>query len=1042
EELALGTDPNNPDTSGDGMSDWDKVAHGLDPLANDAFIATLQPDGEGGYFWQTEFTAGEGYTVGGLHGQNHWIAANTGVTAAETATFGDALTAASIDRYLGATGHHSIWLSFRARLTPGTLPEVIADGGQPLSLVLGASSANSLSVYDAATGNWTQFAVPVDIGDWNDYAIHLDYHTGRAILMLNGTLVAAELPFFNREGTALSRIRLLREALDNVLGEPGPATDIDRITLATVEPADLDFSGDGMTNAEKRALGLDPWLNDNSGDGLPDVWLIQYGFDPLEGLDPAGDFDGDGLTNAQEYALGTDPTNPDTDGDGYLDGEEFIAGTDPVDPNDLPDARGYADWTLTDINQTKPASVFTLGEKIVLQAAGDGVRQNGNDRLSFLHRTAQGDFSMTVRIHEWDNPNTNRHLSLMARRSTVPNSALVSFAARGDDRQRAYSAFMRAEDNGAFERFNRNVIAFAQPPNRYLRLERKGDLFTFSASRDGLSFEQLWTLHQAEPGAYELGIALNSNSVSQATRVVISIEDLKIDSNGDGIWDDESTEALPPASAFGELLATLSGSQYTHSTGSWTNDANGTYATDTVGALHYNIQIPEPGIYRLLVDLSENNPHAGVHDSIFDLRATFGGVNYGIQRRYAPPGTTATATYELSHLNAGNHSLRLDWLNSRPNGFLRIQSIRLERMDNDPQAAWLQERMQWSGSADALPEVIYSSPFSLEGNAFAPQSVSITRSPSTAEPIAVHSGLRHRYYADIPLDPEQLVSITIDSENGLSQHSHSLTWATFNLFEHEGLDIRLGDSLLLAAFDPAATGQPIELHLSAPDGSSESHNLPAGARLQALFDQAGTWTITTGLPVEGGEAIPLTATIEVFAANLSPPPIIFSGRTRLWQPALTGEGIELVQDAAVALHEAEPNRRPRRFQLGGTGNGGSILARLPNSGSIIAATAVDVVTDHSRRQTHHQVVETFPDGTLMVNSYIFLSHVPDDLEVEIHVFKAGVTFDDGTIRRTLTAADFDETGRYHFYLLRSPGVTGGSCYSVRFRQDGSLLPNL
>lgn len=44
------------------------------------------------------------------------------------------------------------------------------------------------------------------------------------------------------------------------------------------------------------------------------------------------DSDQDGLTNAEEKLYGTDPYNPDTDGDGYSDGAEVKAGYDPLKP--------------------------------------------------------------------------------------------------------------------------------------------------------------------------------------------------------------------------------------------------------------------------------------------------------------------------------------------------------------------------------------------------------------------------------------------------------------------------------------------------------------------------------------------------------------------------------------------------------------------------------------------------------------------------------------------------------------------------------------
>ena len=35
-----------------------------------------------------------------------------------------------------------------------------------------------------------------------------------------------------------------------------------------------------------------------------------------------------------------------------------------------------------------------------------------------------------------------------------------------------------------------------------------------------------------------------------------------------------------------------------------------------------------------------------------------------------------------------------------------------------------------------------------------------------------------------------------------------------------------------------------------------------------------------------------------------------------------------------------------------------------------------------------------------------LGYVPDDIRVELHIFVGGVTFLDGTLNKTLTAADF------------------------------------
>jgi heat shock protein beta len=69
--------------------------------------------------------------------------------------------------------------------------------------------------------------------------------------------------------------------------------------------------------------------------------------------DPERDTDGDGVTDADERANGTDPYNPDTDGDGLNDGEDPDADGNGIDddiqgpPGDLND-NGIPDYLEPD----------------------------------------------------------------------------------------------------------------------------------------------------------------------------------------------------------------------------------------------------------------------------------------------------------------------------------------------------------------------------------------------------------------------------------------------------------------------------------------------------------------------------------------------------------------------------------------------------------------------------------------------------------------------------------------------------------------------
>jgi hypothetical protein len=65
---------------------------------------------------------------------------------------------------------------------------------------------------------------------------------------------------------------------------------------------------------------------DTDGDGMPDVWETEWGLNPNDPSDAAGDPDGDGLPNLEEYRNGTYPNNSNSDGDDLNDRLEVTRG--------------------------------------------------------------------------------------------------------------------------------------------------------------------------------------------------------------------------------------------------------------------------------------------------------------------------------------------------------------------------------------------------------------------------------------------------------------------------------------------------------------------------------------------------------------------------------------------------------------------------------------------------------------------------------------------------------------------------------------------
>ena len=87
-------------------------------------------------------------------------------------------------------------------------------------------------------------------------------------------------------------------ALDNY----GNESDLsDEISTSDVVDPNLDTDGDGIPNSSD---------TDDDNDGMPDVWEIEYGLNPLVN-DAVEDSDADGIINIDEYEEGTDPLDQD-----------------------------------------------------------------------------------------------------------------------------------------------------------------------------------------------------------------------------------------------------------------------------------------------------------------------------------------------------------------------------------------------------------------------------------------------------------------------------------------------------------------------------------------------------------------------------------------------------------------------------------------------------------------------------------------------------------------------------------------------------------
>ncbi|WP_309400835.1 thrombospondin type 3 repeat-containing protein [Cerasicoccus maritimus] len=1042
------TDPLNSDTDGDKLNDGLEGVYGLNPLLANDEVGTLLDDGADSFAWRASFDLVDNYFTGPLNGQLYWTANAVMVSGDQDALLTSSEnTSASMQHIMGADGHPRVWLSFRAKLIPGTLPSPESITG-PTAGLFGYTSENVLNVYDPEVAEWIKVNVSTSASDWNDYDAYFDYEAKEWLLCINGIPIVQGIPFVDVDLTAFSRLRI-SQAGDADQSEEKTAV-VDSIVVSTDEPAGIDFDGDGLTNELERSLGSDVWSTDSDGDGMPDAWEYQYGLD-LSVDDADQDLDGEGLSNATELLLGSDPSLEDMDGDDWSDFDEYHAQTSLFDENDHPDAIGLPEpWQMTAIGGTGVPMVWQVGDSWRLAGSGNG------DRGAFFYCDIESNFSMTFRVDSLEGEQSNSTLAFTLRESTDRYSPYITAEYRKNG---GYYRRYRKPYTGDRDLFRRQPDGVSVP-GLLMRMQRTNTGTTISFSNDGVLWREIVTAADSYPNADDTLIGLllhaeDSKNLDNYARASVELIEFRLDTDNDGLYDEEEialgtdplladtdedgvsdydevyyahSDPLNRAAPDWQSYLAVGLSQATALKGKWNTNVFGEMQIgDISGKIGISFSLPEAGIYQLRV------PVRYIFEGQYNARRSLV-IHHYIDGEFVrttdhvqsiSDGVYVLEIY-LPYLAAGEHTYQLHWDNVYDDRWISLSGIELAKptgLSEEDYDAWL---ARYIGSSESLEsETSYSavSPAFIEGRTcylsmmHLSDGTLVARAPGDA------------WFADVNLPSDgSPLNLDIDFQNGGTTVNTTLNWVATNVLADGDIALRAGDSLrLTAGGNPDGTAISIDV-----DGSV--YNTTDDAPVIHQFNEPGEVVISATRGLESG-----SVTVTVYPRTvLTDAPALTRNYIRKWKwkglygltadsgdvdmDLLTDDGT----DAVFELYRTEVIR-PR-----------VLAARIGEDGPIAQIVNTDGFWLRENVEGYY-AEEFFEEGVYLATSHLICSPLPDDVTLQIRIFKAGVMFEDGSVELTLSNDDLDEFGRYDLVMFKPTEVSGSVCHHIRVYENGEYI---
>jgi hypothetical protein len=486
----------------------------------------------------------------------------------------------------------------------------------------------------------------------------------------------------------------------------------------------------------------------------------------------------------------------------------------------------------------------------------------------------------------------------------------------------------------------------------------------------------------------------------------------------------------------------LSGAATNNGMGSWMATNSEIIAQDVRGYLEYSVNAPSDNAYRIEVEGRENDykwPQVDLKLIISLDDEELGRVDlpYG-------PSSNGLAHCFTPFIRAGAHKLEIYWDNAHPRYELALHAVRLQTLiggasTNNGMSMWVANRLLAQCGMDSAPAASLVSPVCLEGRGSYLSMMSLVAGTDyPLSPVSVHHGAGNRWYANVPLTASAQTHVEISYQNGGLIETNDIEWKVTNLLDATNAVIRKGDSLLFTALPEGATDGAVRIKVE----GQEPMDTDAITPVPYQFNAAGTYIV---MGIYGPTKASGSITVTVVDASLDgscpaslpewwswwtywdctnwPAGVVLDSDPRLdiWGVSAAERAERLTNAPSLGVNGQEFKVAPRSPETR------YVLARLGNKGPILADTAILGFQLLAPPNSSLRLVSTRGDGSQVIEGTYVLSPRVAPVGLKISVVTGGVTFDDGTLTKTLTTADFDELGVCRVDFIRAAGLEGSVC---------------